>query len=378
LSPHHLDSHADGGKSDMRRLVTLCLDRCQPAVHDGDVILRVEEDGTVTALDRDGKVIGKPQSAAEVLGEADENCPLETIERRELPQPGTSAGAGERPETPAETPDARTLDSLDDLPPLLTASQWRAIEGLIDWSPTHRAFLFRPDGRDLAEFLASPGEATSGREAVAQPPPSADAPSGSRPAGFDDFVGQRRIVESLLLAARAARERDEPLGHVLLSGQAGSGKTTISRLLAREYGSGLVEVLGMNLGDPYQLVSLLCRLPRGGFLNVDEIHRLDETCQECLYPALEDGVVDVVLREGGRTRALRVRLEPFTLVGATTRPGRLSPPLRDRFRLQETLEAYGEEELAEVVLKAAARLGTTAGPEAALEIARRSSVIRAF
>jgi hypothetical protein len=200
LSPHHLDSHADGGKSDMRRLITLCL-RCQGAVHDQDVILRVEEDGTVTALDRDGKVIGKPQSAAEVLADADENCPLETIERREAQVAETAPEAEDSLEASGETECSRTLDSLDDLPPELTASQWRALESRIDWSPAHRAFLFRPDGRDLAEFLASPGEAT--------PLPSAEAPAGIRPVRFEDFVGQRRVVENLLLAARAAKERGE-------------------------------------------------------------------------------------------------------------------------------------------------------------------------
>jgi len=174
-TPHHLDSHADGGKSDMTRLVTLCC-RCQGCVHDGDVILRVEDDGTVTALDRDGKVIGKAQSAAEVLAEADETCPLEIIERRGLPaeQPAPERSPEESqeaqqsaaPEAPAESPDFRSLDSLDDLPAELTTSQWRALtapsplgspEGMvIEWSPTHRAFLFRPDGRDLAEFLSPP------------------------------------------------------------------------------------------------------------------------------------------------------------------------------------------------------------------------------
>src|SRR6185503_6333267 len=193
-----------------------------------------------------------------------------------------------------------------------------------------------------------------------------------RPLSFGDFIGQRRAVENLLLAARAAKERGEALGHVVLSGEPGLGKTTLARLLAGEYGAGLVEVLGMKIGDPSQLVSLLCGLPRNGHLYLDEIHCLPEACRESLYPALEDGVVDVVLREGGRTRALRVRLEPFTLVGATTCLGELSKALRDRFRLQERLDPYGEGELAEVVSRAAVRLGTSVTPEAALEVARRA------
>jgi len=198
--PYLDDSHADGGKSDMKRLVTLCLDRCQPGVHSGDIILRVEEDGTVTALDRDGNVIGKPRSAAEVLAEADESCPLETIERREPPVPEAAPEAGgaatARAAAGSEVP--RTLDSLDDLPPVLTAFQWRALEERIEWSHVHRAFLFRPDGRDLAEFLA-----TSKEVALLPPGRSAEPPAGIRPLSFGDFVGQRRVLENLLLAGEA-------------------------------------------------------------------------------------------------------------------------------------------------------------------------------
>jgi len=366
LGPHHLDSHADGGKSDMRRLIALCL-RCQGSVHDQDVILRVEEDGTVTALDRDGRVIGKPQSAAEVLAEADESCPLETIERRVPPAPEAEAEAGGAagPEAAGEGEAPRSLDSIEDLPSELTASQWRALQSQIEWSPTHRAFLFRPDGRDLAEFLKVSGTC---------PPVGASGPAAA-PSGTEslaDFVGQRRAVENLLLAARAAKGRGEAMGHTLLSGQAGLGKTTAARLLARECGAPLVEVLAGNIHDPNQLISLLCRLQEGEFILIDEIHRLEAACQESLYTALEDNVTDVVLREGGRTRALRVRLEPFTLVGATTCLGKLTPPLRSRFRLLERLEPYNEEELAGVVEKAAGRIGITVSPDAAREVARRS------
>jgi Holliday junction DNA helicase RuvB len=127
-----------------------------------------------------------------------------------------------------------------------------------------------------------------------------------------------------------------------------------------------------NIGDPHQLVSLLCRLPEGQFVFIDEIHSLAHACEECLYPALEDGVVHLVLREGARNRALCVRLEPFTLIGATTRPGALSEPFRARFRLRERLEPYAEEELAEVVVTAGARLGTAPSSEAAREVARRA------
>src|SRR6185503_10592952 len=170
--------------------------------------------------------------------------------------------AGETATAPpaAESEVPRTLDSLDDLPPVLTASQWRALEERIEWSAVHRAFVFRPDGRDLAEFLAPPEEA-----APLPPVPSAEPQAGIRPLRFGDFVGQRRVLENLRLAGDAAKERGEPVGHLLISGEPGLGKTTLARLLAREYGAGLVEVLGMKIGDPYQLVSLLCGLPRNGY-----------------------------------------------------------------------------------------------------------------
>jgi Holliday junction DNA helicase RuvB len=370
LTPHHLDSHADGGRSDMARLCALCL-ACQGEVHQGDVVLRVEEDGTVTSLDREGKPLSKPRTAAEVLGEAGEECPLETIARGRIPGPHVplrqdaaspleEASSSAREEA-APLPAPVAERSLDGLPVELSAAEWRALEGRLEWSPSHRSFHLLPP----AEWMP-PGSLSA--EEVAEPIPG----PGVRPECFDAFVGQRQVVENLLLASRAARARGETLGHVLLEGPAGLGKTTLARLLARESGSRLEEVVAGNMGDPHQLISLLARLRKGAFIFVDEVHGLDAACEECLYPALEDGLVHAVLRESGRTRALRVRLEPFTLVAATTRAGSLSRPFRARFPLRERLDLYGEEDLAEVATRAAVRLGATVSQEAASEVARRS------
>jgi Holliday junction DNA helicase RuvB len=345
LTPHHLDSHADGGKSVTERLCTLCV-RCQGCVHDQEVILRVEEDGSITPLDRDRKPIGKARSTEEVLGDAGEDCPLETI---------VLTGTAE-PEHPAVEPEYTSLDAL---PAELTAAEWRAIEGRSEWSSSQKAFVFHPEW---------PGAAPE----APRPPEKPPAGQGLRPAGFGEFVGQRTAVEDLLLAGRAARERGEPLGHVLLGGQPGLGKTSLCRLLACEFGTGLQEVVAGNIGDPHQLVSILAHLGRGNFLLIDEIHRLPAICEEALYSALEDRTVSAVLCEGCRSRTICIRLEPFTLVAATTRVGALSAPFRGRFRHIERLEPYEEEEIAEIVTGAAAQLGTRVSPEAAREVARRS------
>jgi Holliday junction DNA helicase RuvB len=345
LTPHHLDSHADGGRSVEERMACLCV-RCQGQVHDQDIILRVEEDGSITPLDRDRSVIGKARSALEVLGGAGEQCPLETFVT-------SGAPATERP---AGTPEP---DPFDALPAEMTAAEWRALEGRCEWSGSRRAFIFHPEWPETATEASRPIEAPRTEGSL-------------RPVGFEEFVGQRAVVEDLLLAGRAARQRGEPLGHVLLGGQPGLGKTSLCRLLAREFGTGLVEVVAGNIGDPHQLVSILTRLQKGEFLFFDEIHRLPAICEESLYSALEDGTVSAVLSEGCRTRTVKIRLEPFTLVAATTRVGALSAPFRGRFKHNERLEPYAEEEIAEVVSGAAARLGTGVSPEAALEIARRS------
>jgi Holliday junction DNA helicase RuvB subunit len=402
---HHLEPLADGGLSELECLASLCSP-CHGAGHAQELILRIEDDGKFTALDRDGKELGREESAAEVLAEVGEDCPLETIEIREAagkeapggiqacapsefaareatPPEGSPGGAasaeaavvpGEPIGAPAPLAAEEALSFvvlLDELPAELTASQWRSLEARLEWSPSHGAFLLRAQAEDLdlsERTVSSLSDATG----EAKPAERAREVSPTRPRSFQDLVGQSRVVENLLLAARAAAARGEPLGHALLSGPAGLGKTTIARLLAAECGASFQEVVAGNIADPHQLISILARLEKGSFVFVDEIHALKCSCAELLYPALEDGIVQVLVRQGGRTRLLRVHLEPFTLVGATTRLGALEAPFRARFPLKERLEPYSENELADLVERAAQRLGDPASPEAARAIARRS------
>ncbi len=193
-----------------------------------------------------------------------------------------------------------------------------------------------------------------------------------RPRNFDRFVGQRRVVDNLQLALRAARARGDCLDHLLLSGLPGLGKTTLAGIVARAMGSQLHETSGPALARPGDLVGIISNLEEGDFLFIDEIHRLPRAVEEMLYTAMEDFVVDVVLDQGPAARSLRLSMKPFTLVGATTREGLLSAPFRARFGLQEKLELYDPPELAEVVTRSAKALHVELESDAAHFLAERS------
>jgi Holliday junction DNA helicase RuvB len=193
-----------------------------------------------------------------------------------------------------------------------------------------------------------------------------------RPRSFDEFVGQQRVVANLRLALDAARTRGDTLDHLLLSGLPGLGKTTLGGIVAREMGTQIHESSGPALVRPADLVGILSNLERGDFLFIDEIHRLPRAVEEMLYSAMEDFVVDVVLEQGPAARSLRLSMKPFTLIGATTREGLLSGPFRTRFGLQEKLDLYTPEELAEVVRRSARALAVETTPEATRFIAARS------
>lgn len=192
-----------------------------------------------------------------------------------------------------------------------------------------------------------------------------------RPRSLDEYVGQEDVVRNLKVFLQAARGRGEPVDHILLSGPPGLGKTTLANLVASEMGTRLVATSGPAIERPIDLLVLLNGLGANDVLFIDEIHRMSRTVEEILYPAMEDLAFDRIISKGVRKRAVRHRIEPFTLVGATTKAGTLSAPLRSRFGILFQLDFYPPEELMRIVEASASRLQYALSDEAALEIAHR-------
>ncbi len=193
-----------------------------------------------------------------------------------------------------------------------------------------------------------------------------------RPKRLDDYVGQAKAREQLDIFIGAARKRAESLDHVLLFGPPGLGKTTLSHIIAAELGVNLRQTSGPVLEKPKDLAAILTGLERNDVLFIDEIHRLSPVVEEILYPALEDFQIDIMIGDGPAARSIKLDLQPFTLVGATTRAGMLTNPLRDRFGIVARLEFYTSDELAAIVARSAGLLGVPIDPDGALELARRS------
>jgi Holliday junction DNA helicase RuvB len=193
-----------------------------------------------------------------------------------------------------------------------------------------------------------------------------------RPKLFDDYVGQVKVREQLEIFIGAAKMRGEALDHVLLFGPPGLGKTTLSHIIAHELGVNMRQTSGPVLEKPKDLAALLTNLEKNDVLFIDEIHRLSPVVEEILYPALEDYQIDIMIGEGPAARSIKLDLQPFTLVGATTRAGMLTNPLRDRFGIVSRLEFYSPEELARIVKRSAGLLNAPMDEAGGIEIAKRS------
>jgi Holliday junction DNA helicase RuvB len=211
-------------------------------------------------------------------------------------------------------------------------------------------------------------------ERVISPEPLSDEQEDItlRPARLDAFIGQGQVKVALQIAIDAAQRRKEPIDHILFAGPPGTGKTTLAHIIAREMGAAIRTTTGPVLEKPGDIAALVTALKKGDVLFIDEIHRMNPVVEEILYPAMEDFFIDVMIGEGPSARSIKLTLEHFTLVGATTRQGLLSSPFRDRFGIIIRLNLYSTEDLVEIVTRSAAILKIPITPEGAQEIAQRS------
>src|SRR5437899_8728697 len=213
------------------------------------------------------------------------------------------------------------------------------------------------------------------REAVVQgggPNEERERDVALRPRWLREVIGQRAVVQRLKIVLNSCKKHGEPLSHILFDGPPGLGKTTFATVLPNELGTSIQMTSGPALTKPMDLMPFLTNAEEGSIIFIDEIHRMPRVVEEFIYPAMEDFRIDIVLGEGINARTISMRLKHFTLIGATTRSGMLSGPMRDRFKMHEHLEFYTVEELAEIVRINARKLETSITDDAALELARRS------
>ena len=193
-----------------------------------------------------------------------------------------------------------------------------------------------------------------------------------RPSKLKEFIGQRDVVDNLRVSLQASRKRGEPLEHTLLSGPPGLGKTSLAHIIAHEEGARITTTSGPAIGRPGDLVGILTNLEKGDILFIDEIHRLSRTIEEYIYPAMENFEIDVIMDKGPYAKTYKFNLKPFTLIGATTRAGLLTSPMRSRFGLFYHLEFYETDDLVRIIKRSAGILNISIDAPASEEIARRS------
>ena len=193
-----------------------------------------------------------------------------------------------------------------------------------------------------------------------------------RPKSFDEYIGQENLKEKMSISIKAAQKRNMVVDHILLYGPPGLGKTTLAGVIANEMKANLKITSGPILEKAGDLAAILTSLEENDILFIDEIHRLNSTVEEILYPAMEDGELDIIIGKGPSAKSIRIELPPFTLIGATTRAGLLSAPLRDRFGVSHKMEYYNENEIKSIIIRGAKILGVKINEDGAIEISKRS------